>query len=293
MSVDVSLPAVHEMGTLLEPEFHKPGGLRRHKEASKKLREENKVKGKATAKVDVNILEASHKYALIGTLHQQLRAIIVRWCFVWDRGVWYLPNANYTRCWEELNPVLEKVEEAHAGFLADYDHLKILWEERGGDLAHGFPFPSKEELSRKLWVAIKPGIPVDPDDVRCGGLNAEQREHFEKETRKNEQRRYSGCVDQLRDKTLKRCEHAIEALKNEKGKESDSMLEHFRFLADQLGDMNITHDPVVEEVRERLLKNICPLDSETLRATPELRKKTGKTLEDIKGRLGAFGKSRS
>ena len=297
----IKVPDASTMGTTISFHVSYGGGKKKHKEATRKLIESEGVTNKNRVEVRVDLFDSPH-LATAKTLGQTLRNYIGEKTLPWgDDGRRYLGN--------DLQPtVLMEAEKQKAGIIAEmelhfssYPRQKALWEAEGGGLANtGMEFPTEASGRAKFKIDIVPGVITNVDDIRAGGMPREQRERFVNDVKAAEQERLRGTVREVTKRVETVMARMVDRLgkygkdKDGKtvGKFQDSLIGNAVDIAGLLEHFNITKDPEVEAVRRKIVRDICPLDPETLRNSPEARATARRSASEILSRVGRFGANR-
>ena len=128
----------------------------------------------------------------------------------------------------------------------------------------------------------------------------DQRDRFIKDVRAAEQERLRGTVREVTKRVETVMARMVDRLgkygrdKDGKvvGKFTDSLIGNAVDIAGLLEHFNITKDPEVEAVRRKIVRDIVPLDPDTLRNSAEARASARKSASEILSRVGRFGSSR-
>jgi hypothetical protein len=80
---------------------------------------------------------------------------------------------------------------------------------------------------------------------------------------------------------------------NKLGSFNDTLIQNVRDMASMIPEFNLTNDPTVDAVYQKIVRDICTLDVEDLREDETLRKKVVASGEDILERVGTFGRKKN
>lgn len=297
----IKVPDASTMGTTISFHVSYGGGKKKHKEATEKLVQSEGVTNSKRVEVRVDLFDSPH-LSNAKTMGQALRNYIGEKTLPWgDDGRRYLGN--------DLQPtVLMEAEKQKSAIIAEmekhfssYPKQKTLWEAEGGGLAKtGLEFPTEASGRAKFKIDIVPGVITNVDDVRAGGMPKEQRDRFIKDVRAAEHERLRGTVREVTKRVETVMARMVDRLgkygkdKDGKviGKFTDSLISNAVDIAGLLEHFNITKDPEVEAVRRKIVRDICPLDPETLRNSSEARASARRSASEILSRVGRFGSHR-
>ena len=299
----VELPKPADLGTTVSYHIRFGGGVKVDKNASKELRKDKGVKGKKRAKVVVDIFDSPYldHAKKIGA---GLRTFVYKNTLPWgDDGRRFLPNATKLKFDAEVSQRVVMIREVMEKHFKDLPRLKKRWENEGGDLAkdeNNIIWPTEAEARLKFSIDIDPGTIEDMDDVRVGALPKEHQERFIADVRAAEERRMNKTVQDVSARVVEVLERVVDRTK-QYGKDKDgkvvgsftnTLISNVRELAGLLEHFNITGDPEIEDVRRRMVNDICHINPEDLKESESLRKETGEKAQDILERVGMFGRKR-
>lgn len=298
--VEVKLPGAADLGTTISFHSRFGGGIKKHKEATSELIESKGVTNKKRVNVTVDIFDSPH-LEVAKKMGQALRNHINSKTLPWgDDGRRYVPNTIKPELDSHIVKGISEIEEEMEHHFASYPSQKARWELEGGGLANtGIDFPTEKSGRDKFNIEVVPGTVTSTDDIRVGGLTGEHRERFIKDVKAAEDRRIQGTVRDIADRVEVVLGRMVDRMgaygKDENGKVTgrfhDTIVTNVREIAGLLEHFNITDDPEIENVRRRLVNEICPIDPDSLRESPELREDIQKKASDILARVGRFGSS--
>lgn len=306
MSVEV--PELRDSATTVRLVLKYGHSPKIHKGASAELRDKHKVKKKRTAQVRVDPFECEaldNAKKLGAQLRQEHKDMTLSWHDP-ERLLVNTMASQYDRVITELDGQIRSNMET---FFLSLPQLKQNWFMNGGGLAAngtfvdkhgndtGIRWPSEDEARSKFVLDVIPGTVNEVGDLRFTGLPEDMRDRFKKDIIAAENRRVSNTVRDVSDRVSNVLNRVIDRMreygKDEngkvKGKFTHTLIPNVREIAELLEHFNITNDPHVEEVRRRLVTEICQVDQGKLRDDAELRENLGNTAEDILARVSAFG----
>jgi len=299
---EVKLPSAADMGTTISFHASYGGGVKKHKEATKELHEAKGITNKKRAAVTVNLFSSSSHLDTAKKMGQALRNFINEKTVPWgDDGRRFLPNAIKPEIDAECVKRIAEIESEMELHFSTFPAQEALWNAEGGGLAkYGIEFPSVDAARAKFHIDIIPGTVTSVDDIRVGGLPREMRERFIQDVKAAEKTRMEGTVRNVADRVEEVLTRMVDRMgaygKDADGKVvgrfHDTIITNVRDIAGLLEHFNITDDPAIEEVRRRLVNDICPVSPEALRESPELRKDIQTKATDILSKVGRFGTKR-
>jgi len=295
----VKLPGASELGTTISMHTSFGGGKKKHRGATQEVIESKGVTNRKRVSVQVDLFAASPHLDSAKKMAQALRNHINSQTLPWgDDGRRFVPNSikveldNYAR--KEIAAIDEEMEKHFSSYLDQ----KKLWESEGGGLAKtGIEFPSEAVGRSKYSIELVPGIVTSADDIRVGGLSGDQRKRFIEDVRAAESSRIQGTVRNVAERVEDVLTRMVDRMgaygKDENGKVQgkfhNTIVGNVREIAGLLDHFNITGDPEIENVRRRLVNEICVVTPEQLREDEGLRKDIQNKANDILSRVGMIG----
>lgn len=297
----IKFPSPAELGTTISLHARFGGGRKQHRTATAELIESKSVKNKKRAGVWVELFDSPHlnnAKNMKQTLANWIKANTMPWG---DDGRRFVPNAIKIELDSHINKAITEIKGEMEKHFGSYIDQKKLWESEGGGLAqYGMEFPSEEVGRSKFEIEAIPGVITEAADVNVSGLTEEQKERFIKDVHAAENSRLQGTVrdvtSRVEDVLVRMVDRMGAYGKDENGKTvgkfHDTIVGNVREIAGLLGHFNITNDPEIENVRRRLVNEICVVTPDELREDPELRKDIKSKASDILSRVGQFGSKR-
>ena len=212
-------------------------------------------------------------------------------------GTMYLPNSIE---WEIKTDLLDdgfaEMDVFMKEHFGQWQLLRQRWLAECGGLDDG-KFPSEERAREKYyrsWTVFQ--IP-DVDTVWTG-MTGKDAERFAQEVRRSEEERavhmmreVASKVERVLSGIVSVGDYAVDSTGKKQNVFKDSRIQHARDLAGLLDEYNITNDPTLEEIRVKMLSEICPVDAGVLRENEGERKRVAASASDMIGRLGLIGKT--
>ena len=281
--------------TLVAVSCGKPSGIKRKRAAARELAEQ---KGSDKRRTKVMVDTFRELVADIGSNNQGGRDKLVSKSLLFgEKGYRLVPNEILADLLAELRGH-EIENDRLAREAADLLPAQIKRDRKElGDLFDEADYPDRETFISKCRFKVDLAVVPDPSqDVRAG-FSPEHQERMRETVQRQNNEKVKAAVDDLVGSIVKEVEKIIDRTAKYTGKREgsfrDTLTQSARSFADLLKHANITNDPAIEDVRQRLLRDICPVDAQDLRDDPELRKKVNadaSEIRDILRRVGQFGK---
>jgi hypothetical protein len=215
----------------------------------------------------------------------------------WDDNAYRLvPVTRYAHLKRELQRIENEFSDSVERLLANYDHLRKDYLRRVNDLAQEVPFPTSEEFRAAFKFDLLEMPIASPHDIRLRHVN---------QTTVNELR--TKVTAQMNDRLASAQAEIVERLKDrvrrlkEQTADKDSRL--FKSLVsnieedvDVLPKLNLTNDPEINRLIERVRAELAGIDVTTLRGdskeAQKLRGHIHKTASSVLDDLQSYGKTR-
>jgi hypothetical protein len=233
------------------------------------------------------LLVEAKRIAKINGLVSSARALHYAMTKPWmDEGPRILPNALYADFTEKFRKLVRDFDEAVGEFERDYSEMIEERKAKLGALFNPADYPPASEIRSKFNMELK-FLPfpdaadwrsdIDPDffdDVR-EKLAEENRKSLD-EVMKHTAKQVLEVVGHMAERLSKYDEDdkAATAFR-------DSLVENVRELAKYLPAFNLTNDPKLSEITDRINKELCAEDAEALRKNANLRNDVAKSADEI------------
>lgn len=250
-------------------------------------------------------LIAKERLATINGLTSQIRSLWHERTLPWiDEGTRIVPNSLYWKTREDLDALVHKREDA-------VNELALNWEEvveeakvRLNGLFKESDYPTAATLRDAYRIDIKPMPFPSATDFRMGILGPDNEEAEEALRAEHEEAVKAALADATQDlwkrvhevtkKMVERLDAYKQPAKGEKvdGRTGspfrDTLVENIRDLVELLPALNVANDPILAGLTDKLSKQLCANDAETLRTDPALRNKTAKAAQEILDQVEGF-----
>ena len=193
------------------------------------------------------------------------RSIHASYTLPWkDGGLRILPADMYLQYTKDMRAAKEGYIQAVEAFLGRYPLLVDQARERLGDLYEGGVYPEIHALRAKFgWVVEISPLP-DAGDFRVD-LGAEQTERLRANIEEQLNRTMASSMRDLWKRLHTVISHVAERLDHPENTFRDSLIRNVATLCDLLPKLNISGDPALEEMREKIVQKIAAQDPEVLR----------------------------
>ena len=254
------------------------------KKYDKKISQE--VAAKHSASVDMGrytkrlLPQDAKTYAALNVALGELRATHYEQTLAWsDEGWRVLPTANYTTYTSMVRQKKGQIESLLSDFIADYPALRAQAEALLNGMFKPEDYPEPMDLQKRYSVKVDFNpLPAGQDfriDLDSASLDEIARDTEERVNRAVEQaqadavERLHTCVSRI-----------AERLNDPDAIFRDSLIENARELTGVLTRLNVTEDPRLEELRQRV-EQLAQVSPEALRTLPFQRATTAKEADAI------------
>jgi len=258
------------------------------------------------------LLIEAERLAEMTALVSQVRSLHYSMTRPWaDEGARILPNALYTKFTDEFRELKRQFNDAADRFCAGYPQFV---EERKRALNGAFKqsdYPSVDEIRSKfrLEIAVLPfpdaaDFRADLDDNVVADIKSEIEAMSDRVVSDAMRATFEEIVKlvghmstKLHEQTAKgrhwpnspkRKSRKAQAGKGERSFYMDSLVDNVRDLAALLPAFNLTNDPKLTEITDRIVKELCVEDAPTLRKNDDVAEAVAKSADEIVAEVGKF-----
>lgn len=208
-----------------------------------------------------------------------------------QEGPRILPNSLYQKFADEFRVIKRDFDQAADEFCRVYPKLVEDRKAKGNGMFRPEDYPSPSEIRSKFSLKFDMMNIPDDADFRSDlddGLHEEIRHEIEA----NIQNSIKGAQDHTIHQVIEVVGHMVKKL-NEvkdqpeppKGKKrksyKDSLVNNIRELVELMPAFNMTNDPALTALTDRIAKELCTEDAKDLRKHPEAAETVAKSAEDI------------
>lgn len=211
-----------------------------------------------------------------------------------DDGRRILPSTFYMEYAKRMKEFKQEFEDACADFFKEYPGYVKTAQKRLGKMFREDEFPAIAEI--KAHYSFSLDILPFPDSadfrVELDGIDEIKREM---QARMKEV--YEGAMRDVAERITTLVGRMSERLKGYKpgkpgkraeGTFKDSLVDNIKELADVLPHLNMAGDPKLAKIIERINKELCQTDAETLREDDKLRKKVATSADQVLTAIADF-----
>lgn len=235
---------------------------------------------KDAGRFNKHLLAGSEAHKRVMDAAQRARELHYRETLPWaDEGQRLLPTANYFPYMEKMRKAQATFDAAVADFVAEYPAIKAQAPVKLGALYNEHEFPTFKDLPSKFsWdIAVMP-VPGG-NDVRLD-LPADQIEAIEASVNARVEQ---AAKDAMAD-AWKRLQDAVERIRKASGENGvvrSTLIENAEMVCDTLQRLNLAQDAHLEEMRQRVRRELTSIAVEDLRGDERLRADTERRANDI------------
>jgi len=207
------------------------------------------------------------------------------WC---DDGARILPNVLHEKFASEFRNLKRDFDQAADEFCADYPRFVEERKRALNGLFKDTDYPKAEDIRSKFRLATKTFPVPEADDFRSDVLDADTIEDIKREISETSASVLDGAMQHTVRQVADAVGHMAEKLKEYKAKDdgkrhffANSLVENVRELAELLPAFNLTNDPRLTALTDRIQRELCTEDAKTLRENGNARETVAKSADDI------------
>jgi hypothetical protein len=207
------------------------------------------------------------------------------WC---DEGLRILPNVLHEKFASEFRKLKREFEVAADEFCASYPSFVQERKRALNGLFNASDYPSPHSIRDKFRLNTKTFPVPDADDFRSDVLDTDTIDDIRRELTATSDAALADAMQHTAKQITDVVGHMADKLKDYKkpGKGarsffSYSLVDNVRELAELLPAFNLTNDPALDAIAQRIKKELCVEDAETLRHDDNVRQSVAKSADDI------------
>jgi len=216
-----------------------------------------------------------------------VRTYVYEHTLPWAEGVRILRSEGYMRFMDGMRKVTYKFDNAVEDFLQEYHYLVQDAQSDLSGLFNAADYPTVEDL-RKKFAVITRFLPVpDADDwrVEMGDAAAEDlRRSVEAQVKASQ----AAAMQEVYDRIYEVAKNAYERLNDPDAIFRDSLVDNAVKLCKVLPALNLSNDPKVTQLSNKLMSSIGKTAPATLRKDPTVRKNTAAAMKDVMDKMSAM-----
>jgi len=205
-----------------------------------------------------------------------------------DDGARILPASKYFDYMAQQNAFIAEFNDAADSFVVDYPAILADAKLRLNGLFDAADYPSESEIRAKFDIRCNIVQIPSADDFRVS-LGEAETERVRESIEQMLAEASNGAVLDVWHRVHERVARMVDRLRsygtdsNGKvvGAFRDSLVENIRELCDLMPALNITNNNALEDMRQRLLDDLCQIDAPTLREDSTIREDIAKKAETI------------
>jgi hypothetical protein len=214
-----------------------------------------------------------------------------------DQGTRILPNGSYFETLADLKALVHEREDAVIELVHNWEEVVAEAKVRLNGLFREADYPTAQQLRHAFRVKITPIPFPSGTDFRLGAIgpdpeaDAALRAEFNEQLNEALGEAMREVWQRVHDVTKKMAENLAAYDPKELGhgtKFHGSMIEHTRDLVKLLPGLNVTADPILAGLTDRMEKQLCAHDADELRADGKLRQQTAQAAQKILDQVSEF-----
>jgi hypothetical protein len=239
------------------------------------------------------LIEAEHLAEvnkLVSSIRQLHYSMTRPWC---DEGPRILPNVLYSKFTDALRVLKRDYETAVDKFCRAYpDYVETRAKQLNG-LFKAADYPSATEIRSKFRIELKVLPFPDAEDFRAD-LDDDTVADIKREIAEMSEKVVDDAMKHTANQIIELVGHMAEKLNEQtakskskskkKGERSfymDSLVDNVRELADLLPAFNLTNDPKLTAITNRIAKELCVEDAPILRKNDDVAEAVAKSADEI------------
>ena len=208
-----------------------------------------------------------------------------------DAGARILSARAFMRYTDEMRPLREAFAAAVEAFLANYDAYKEDARRRLSGMFSEDDYPTADQIARRFGFDFNVWPMPDAQDFRAD-LTADQVDAIRADIERRTREQIGRAVNDAWQRVAERVGAMVERLSAYKpasasptgkaeGQFRDSLVTNIRELVDTLPALNVTDDPKLAEIAQRMKDELCRFEPQDLRDFGDYRDQTLESARDI------------
>lgn len=215
----------------------------------------------------------------------ELRTYHYRMTLPWsDEGPRVLAADAYFEYMQEVGRLRGEFDALVNQFVQEYPYAREEARRMLGSLFDETDYPPTDQVEDKFSVAIdiKP-LPTG-EDFRVS-LSEEEVARVRQQIEQQTQAQIQSSMEAVYDRISKVIDQYIDRLEGEKTIFRDSLVENAQELARLLPSFNLTNDPGLNQLADRIQRDLCKFQPDDLRKDKDARREAFNSARDIKSEL--------
>jgi hypothetical protein len=233
------------------------------------------------------LLIEKERIAKLTGLVSAARALHYKYTKPWlDDGPRILPNAVFVEFSNEFRKLKQEFEVEADKFCRDYPSFIEERKAKLNGLFNEADYPDASEIRSKFNMDLSISPLPDAADFRSDldpEIEADIKRELEAQTSKIGSATMKHTIDQIVETVGHMAKRLTEYQSDpeKKSRYSDSWVENVRELAKLLPAFNLTNDPKLAAITDRIQKELCAEDAQSLKDNHKAREVVAKSAEDI------------
>ncbi len=234
-----------------------------------------------------NLLNKKHLGDIIA-INNKARKLFKENTLAWsDRKARLLPSNLFS----ELSKTLADLKDQHSThveeFLNNYDHYISEAQSSLNGLFNIKDYPSLSELQDKFKFDYSFDPLSDPKDFRCS-IDESLKQQIQEDIKRRTEEKYNAAINKLWLQLSDVIAKFNEKLADEDAKFKNTLVYNITNLVDLLPSLNVMDDPKLNDIANRINKELCVFDPESLRHDKDVRKQAVDSSKEILDTIGAM-----
>ena len=227
----------------------------------------------------------------ITTAQSQVRTHFYEQTLPWkDSGDRLLVRARFEKFIERHTELVQVVNDNADAFVKKtYPSIRSRAQFRMGKSFSKADYPPPDVVCSKFYVRLDIDSITDESDFRVS-LSKEQLSRVKKEIAGNLEDRINRALGGVGAQLEKTLGHFTERMKSD-DKFKIATIDNLRELVDELPALNITNNPDLKKISDRIKASLFDFEADEIRKNPKVRKKIAKEAEDIMEDMAGFMKA--
>ena len=206
-----------------------------------------------------------------------------------DEGPRILPNALYAKFSDEFRTLKRDFEAASDRFAMAYPSFVAERKYALNGLFNAADYPDAEDIRSKFRLDLTVLPFPDAEDFRSD-LDADIVADIKRELAATSAKVVDNAMQTTANDIIKVVGHMAAKLREYKTEDKkcfrDSLVENVRELADLLPAFNLTNDPKLDAITQRIVTELCAEEPDSLRKNDQARASVAKSADDIVAAVG-------
>ncbi len=194
-----------------------------------------------------------------------------------DDGCRLLPSSNYLTFCDAMRAHQAQIETAVRGFVAEYPQLIQIAKQQLNGLFKEEDYPPVSQIAERFGMATKFYPVPEGKDFRVE-LSKEHLASLRQQIDQDTEKAFNDAMDEAFGQLFDATAHMAEMLtaKDPKRSIKDVLVENTRATVERIKRLNLTNNPQLAEIGNRIIAQLCATDGGTLRSQDATRETVAK-----------------